>query len=392
MMIAVASNVTGKAFFAFMAFLLLAGACGGIEERTGGGVDPCANMACRPTLTITWTASMGRRPIDLLLVVDDRVPTGPASAAFAKAMNDLAANTQLLLEMDRWASDIHIALVPANLAPDTSPSQLWPTSQACPLPAGPYVQLSELCDSPINFYGSLADLLACATTHLPTSGLPSRPLDTARALLSPKGLALATGFRRSNGELLLAIVTSEDDPTAAEPGGRKGFVDLVNGLDPDQSLFQMAVAAPADATGFAELAKALYLLGPDNIADAQWPSIGYIADTHRDWTTKLCLDIVDPNQFLQREQPPLPCTFVERITKTGGETSERPLAECPADTTPAEPCWRAGIDTLRCPVSGVYLEYVEPHQVCRTGDHVTVTATCATPYQPAHPLGSEVSP
>lgn len=365
-----------KANLAAATVLLFAGACGGIADHPP---VPCANLDCRPTRTITWTASSGRRPIDLILVVDDRVPDGPARAAFTEAMNEVATNMQEVVDMRRYAADIHVALVPANLDLAKSPPSLWPVSQACPLPTGPYVQLSELCDAPANFSGSLADLLACATTHLPTSGLPSRPFEVLRAVLSPDGPAWATGFRRPTAPLLLAIVTSEDDPTVAEPSGRRNMVDFLNGLISDDP---WAVVAPAGATGIIELLAALHHSEPDDIAAPSWISFRGLGKDPRTKTVQGCVDMLG--------QPPA-CEVVERIAQAGG-TVERPLPECPTAETPVEPCWRMWTARNTCPVSELSFEYVEPELACRTGEYTTVKAKCATPYQPAQPLGEEEYP
>ena len=368
-----------KADLAAATVLFFAGACGGIGDHPP---VPCTDLDCRPTRTITWTASLGRLPIDLILVVDDRVPDGPARAAFTEAMNEVATNMQEVVDMRRYAADIHVALVPANLDLVKSPASLWPASQACPLPTGPYVQLSELCDAPVNFSGSLADLLACATTHLPASGLPSRPLEVLRAVLSPDGPALATGFRRPTARLLLAIVTSEDDPTVAEPNGGRNMVDFLNGLISTESWLETVAAAPAGATGIIELLAALHHSEPDDIVAPSWISFRGLGRDPRSKTVQGCVDMLG--------QPPA-CEVVERIAQAGG-TVERPLPECPTAETPVEPCWRMWTARDMCPVSGLSFEYVEPEFTCRTGERTTVEAKCATLYQPAHPLGEEEHP
>jgi hypothetical protein len=344
---------------------------------------PCTDLDCRPTRTITWTASLGRLPIDLILVVDDRVPDGPARAAYTEAMNEVATNMQIVADMRRYAADIHVALVPANLDLAKSPPSLWPASQACPLPTGPYLQLSELCDAPVNFSGSLADLFACATTRLPASGLPSRPFEVLRAVLSPDGPAWATGFRRPTARLLLAVVTSEDDPTVAESSGRRNMVDFLNSLISDEPWLETAVAAPAGATGIIELLAALNQSEPDDIVAPSWISFRGLGRDPGSKTAVLgCVDLLGN---------PSACEAVERIAEVGGAV-ERPLPECPTAETPVEPCWRMWTDRDRCPVSGLSFEYVEPELTCRTGERTTVQAKCATPYQPAQPLGEEEYP
>jgi len=377
-LVAVLSGVR-KADLAAATVFLFAGACGGVADHPP---VPCANLDCRPTRTITWTASSGRRPIDLILVVDDRVLDGPARAAFTEAMNEVATNMQEVVDMRRYAADIHVALVPANLDLAKSPPSLWPASQACPLPTGPYVQLSELCDVPVSFSGPLADLFACATTHLPASGLPGRPFEVLRAVLSPNGPAWATGFRRPTAHLLLAIVTSEDDLTVAESSGRKDMVDFLNGLISDELSLWTAVAAPAGATGIIELLAALDQSEPDDIVAPSWISFRGLGRDYRSKTVEVCVDMLG--------QPPA-CEVVERIAQAGG-TVERPLPECPTAETPVEPCWRTWTARAMCPGSELSFEYVEPALTCRTGERTTVEAKCATPYQPAQPLGEEEYP
>jgi hypothetical protein len=395
MMIAVPSDVTSRFFLAGITALLLAGSCGGIEERKGGGVDPCADLACRPTTTANWTTTLGRKPMDLLIVVDDRVPSGPAAVTFAKEMQDLAETWQELLNQEGpYLADLHIAMATSNLSPGIASTNLWPAFQACPKPAGAFVQTSLLCEAPTNFLGSLAELLTCAGTSLTASGQPSRPLETVHALLSPGGPAETTGFRRPDGLLFLAIITSEDEPALGDAATRAAYYEFLAGLVSDPSYdLEIALVAPESADGLRELAQLFddAAFFEDIVADS-W-HLSWL-EGPREWHGSVnCIGQADLDDWETTDEPRPTCYVSRRSTKPDGSTSEIFVPQCLPDETQDQVCWRAMWDHMKCP-SGreVSLEIVNPPQVCRTSDRVSYEASCATAYQPAHPLGSEVSP
>ena len=237
------------------AFFVIAGACGGMGKSPPADSGACEG--CLPPATAEWVASMGAQPLDLLVVVDDRVPSGSAGVAFEASMQALAANMESHLEQSRYAADIHIAMVPASLAPGSAsvPSRLWPESDACVQPTGAFLHASVLCDAPGNFAAPLGDALACAGAHLPASGQPSLPLEVVRMLLSPGGPAEATGFRRAGASLFLAIVTSEDDPAWSAEGTRSQYDAFFSELFPTDGNWEVAVVAPAYADGLRSFAK-----------------------------------------------------------------------------------------------------------------------------------------
>ena len=70
-------------------FYLCAGACGGMGTRQPADSGACGD--CASPATAEWVASMGARPLDLLVVVDDRVPSSPAGVAFAASIRAIAS-------------------------------------------------------------------------------------------------------------------------------------------------------------------------------------------------------------------------------------------------------------------------------------------------------------
>jgi hypothetical protein len=363
--------------------LLLGGACGGLAESDSTNGDPCANMACRPTTTVDWTASFGDWPLDLLVVVDDRVPSSAAGTAFADSMRALAANMQAQMDDPFLGTDIHIAMVPSSLTVETAIPRLWPSSNDCQQPAGDYLHAGVLCDSPGNFSAPLADALACAGTHMPASGQPSRPLDVVRTLLSPGGLAETTGFRRPQAPLFLAIITAEDDPAVATASERTSYYDSLIQLLHGSDYLEVAVVAPADAQGLIEFAKLFDWIGTaDDIAADSWRGLSSLGSPWEAYLRNLCIHRYDvPDGFQETGQQP-DCRVVEQDVSSDGSTTELSIPACPLDGLPSGPCWRAVVDTLRCPSDGVRIE-IAPTLTCRPSYRIRYQATCAQTYLPA---------
>jgi hypothetical protein len=271
--------------------LCLGAACGRSPGIAEVGHD-CSNLACRPTTTVSWTGSYGVSPLDFLLVVDDSVPAGPAQGALSQAMRDVAENVYEQLQDSHWAKDIHVAVVPANLA-SNSTTRLWPPGQACPQLDRDYLQTTEICGRAPNFTGPLADLLDCAGTHLGSSGQPSRPMETIRALLTPGGLGETMGFRRPSARFLLGLVSTTDDPDLATEAGQADYRDFLLGAVPDSDALELAIVAPADAQGLKTSAD---LFGASAIH-------GDLAGDSWDWLSSLGGPVQYKLQYLCIEHP-----------------------------------------------------------------------------------------
>ena len=358
--------------------LCLGAACGRTPESVDSGQD-CSNLACRPTTTVNWTGSYGVSPMDFLIVVDDSVPGSPAGAALSKALRAVADNIYWQLQDTRCAMDIHVAVVPANLGANRA-TRLWPENQACAQPDGSYLQTSELCNSGPNFEGQLPDVLACAGTSLGSSGQPSRPLETIRALLSPGGLGETTGFRRPRARLLLGVVSATDDPDLATEASQADYRDFLLGTVPDSDYIELAIVAPADARGlqsFAELVGADAAF--DDIAADSWYWMPGLGEPMEAEPLNLCIDYPFVDLAAPSDPPQPMCFVVERDTTPDGKTQERNLPTCPAAGTVDAPCWRPVLDYTKCPGFGLLIAIVRPG--CRSPDHLKYQVTCAVEYQ-----------
>src|SRR5512142_532104 len=132
--------------------LLLCASCGGI-----GDPDPnrCTDGDCVGGEETLWYAPYRPRPVfDLVLVVDDSIPSGPHAEKLERAVHELAENLRSPVT-GQYEVDINIALVPAT----SDATALWPRSAYCPLPNGGFLHSAELCAAPNNFQGDLADAL-----------------------------------------------------------------------------------------------------------------------------------------------------------------------------------------------------------------------------------------
>jgi hypothetical protein len=342
-------------------------------------------MACRPSTTVDWTANFGAWPLDLLVVVDDRVPSSAAGTALADSMRALAANMQAQIDDPFLGTDIHIAMVPSSPTVGTAIPRLWPSSDDCQQPAWNYLHAGTLCDSPGNFSAPLADALACAGTHMPASGQPSRPLDVVRTLLSPGGPAETTGFRRPQAALFLAIITAEDDPAVATASERTSYYDSLIQLLHGSDYLEVAVVAPADAQGLIEFAELFDWIGTaDDIAADSWRGLSMLGSPSEAILQNFCVG-QHPMAVALRETGQQPdCRVVEHDVSSDGSTTELSIPACPTDGLPSGPCWRAVVDTLRCLSDGVRIE-IAPTLIltCRPSYRIRYQATCAQPYLPA---------
>ena len=387
--VAFPGNVTSQLSAVMGVLLCLGGACGRIGSGLPPGADSCTDLACRPTTTASWTANRGPWPLDLLIVLDDSVPSSPAGAALAGALQAVAANLQAQLDVTRYSADIHVAVVPANVADPASATRLWPTSSGCPEPDGAFLRTSLLCDAPANFSAPLADVLGCAATSLLPSGQPSRPLETVRALLAPGGPAESTGFRRPTRVLSLTIVTATDDAALATEAARTEYHDYLVQRVPDPRSIEVFVVGPANATGLRELSKKFDQPEIDDVASESWPLLSWVGEPAKIDSLTFCIYQPYAEDGLQATIGRLDCRVSERATALDGSSTETRVPACPADATSTgaleAPCWRAVVDTNRCPVSGLLLRIDAPPTGCRSSNRITYQATCAVSYAPAVP-------
>jgi hypothetical protein len=260
---------------ALTAAVCLSTACGGIGEP----VDPnhCKDAYCSGgEMTASIQGYHPPTPLDLLIVLDDSVASGPYAARLESALRALANGIKSPCDGE-LNPDLNVALVPASMG-TTSPS--WPATPYCLLPSGPYLHAAKLCDAPNNFQGDLADALSCAALHLPPSSLPPRPLEAIRAFLQPGGLAEAGGFRRKNSYLLLVIVSSQDDPTIADAKTLAAYRDFLGTVveSPDDAILA-SIVAPAAAPGLASFVKSFGENGDfSDITTAAWSAIPFVTD------------------------------------------------------------------------------------------------------------------
>jgi hypothetical protein len=334
---------------------------------------------------VEWTATRGPAPLDLLIVLDENVPRGPAGTTLGAALSKLAGSLQARLDVVRYSADIHLAIVPSNAAGATA--RLWPAAEACPQVDGDYLRTSAMCDIPSNFTAPIADLLLCASTHLPITGQPSRPLDTLRALMAPGGLAQTTGFRRPTAPLLLAMVTLTDDPSVATPAAQAEAADYLYELCTVPDNLDLFAAAPDDAQGLrAALADARLNAIIDDLGSTAWEDLAWMAEPAEVYAADICIDypFVDLGSPAGGPQPV--CEVIERAVHPDGSASERPVESCPSATTALEegapPCWRARMDRDHCPVQGPRIQILQPAVRCRTSDAIRYRVSCQAEYQP----------
>jgi hypothetical protein len=363
--------------------LLLFGACERAAFKSGN--DPCQDLQCRPTTKIKWSGQGGRLPFDLLIVVDDRVPSSPQGAVLARTLRALSANLQEHLDLDRYAADINIGIVSSSLAALDGAAKVWPPSPACPQPDGAFLHVSELCDSPGNSAATTGDLLECAASSLQPSGQPSTPSQVIRTLLAPGGLAERTGFRRAGAYLMLAIVSSEDDPGLVGADSLGAFVEFLQSSVPEEEMLEVAVVAPAQAAGLYGLAEQLELNHlPDDIAGDPWRYMTYLGVPWEVYILGPCLPYL-PSELDTGDFKP-DCRVVERHHRSPVDYTESSVPACPPAEEPNGttdgPCWRIESDMLNC-LGGAGIRIVSPALACRPSYSTVYRATCTIPYQEA---------
>lgn len=377
--------------------LCLGAACGRTPEVAASIPRDCSNLACRPTGTIAWTATLGARPIDILILLDETVPAGPAGGPLAAAMQAMAASLQAQLDVTRYQADIHVALVPSNLGAAATATSLWPMSQACPLDDGAYLHTSTLCDFPANFTTPLPEVLGCASTHLPISGQPSRPMETIRSLFASGGLAQTTGFRRPEATLYLAIVAATDDPALATDAARREYRDFLWQLPAEAGNLEVVVVAPADAPGLWGLTGISPLYAEfDDLAAPSWDSMSWLAEPAQVDGLGFCIDFPYLDLGSPATGPRPVCNVSELATSPGGSSRERVIATCSEASTTSDaldlPCWRPVKDNNRCPRLGIRIDIRQPPANCRAPDRLRYWASCVVAYTDVEIPGAPSNP
>jgi hypothetical protein len=353
-------------------------ACGGI----GDPVDP---NHCRDTYCVGGEATAGflgytrPSPLDLVIVLDDSIPSGPYAGRLEEALREMMQNT---LPVTYWDGDnLNVALVPAATSP-SQPSRMWPDTPYCALPAGSFLHSSRSCDSPNNFQGDVRDAVACAALHMPVSGLAPRPMETIRTLLGPGGPAQASGFRRKNADLFLAIVSIGDDPGSESAETVSATRDLLSTVVEElEYSVLVGVVAPATATGLGAFARSFGGNGATtDIGADSWSALPFLTGPHgfRDWWPE-CLDwpLADADPTTDGIQPD--CVGTEVHLSAAGRTDEI-LPPCPADGVPPGACWRVSWDANKCPSNEFrFLVDVQP-PACLPDYNIRYLLTCATRY------------
>jgi hypothetical protein len=317
----------------------------------------------------------------VLVVIDDSVPSSSRAPVLEHALRDMMWTLQDFPGANYFASDLNLALVPASLAANgvingVSP-KLWPDDPACPQPSGPYLHDSRLCDNPSNHQGTTSDALACAALHMPATELPSRPMETIRALLDEGGLANTSGFRRKDAQLNLVVITSEDDPAVASEAQRGEYSDFLAKTTQNPDLMTaIAVVAPEAAQGLAAFTRLMW--GEFNdIATDSWSGLSWITQGIERRPAYACVDwpAVDVDPAHPGVHPD--CYVAERDIFASGAV-ERPIAFCKGDGADADPCWETRIDRLRCPASGIEFHIVRSEFACIPSYTIRYLFTCAT--------------
>jgi hypothetical protein len=324
---------------------------------------------------------------DVLLVLDDRIPSSPHATKLEQALDRMMGNFEWPMSSGGLPIDLHVAILPAAVPAEAGsalPVAMWPTSPSCAGPTGPFLYATQRCDSNSNFSGSLSDAVVCASLHLAPSGQPPRLVDALRAMLGAGGPGDAAGFRRRDVQLIVAIVSTEDDPLLADADAVARAHDLVvdAAYDPRGSLM-VVVVAPGSAPGLAAFAESFGDNGElTEISASDWWSLP--ATTERIASKKgfPCLEgpLVDTRLDLEGIQPD--CVATEIHISTGEGTNlvrtEAILAPCPDNPAPTDHCWRTEQNRLHCPTGAPEL-IVEPRALtCLPSYAVKYGLTCAT--------------
>jgi len=366
---------------AFIALALAWAGCGGIEEP--GDPNHCKETYCvGGQATAVYVPAPPPSPMDLLVVLDDSVAAGPYAARLESALRELAANTESLSD-GLIQIDLNVASLPAAVGAKSASMRLWPEARDCPQPSGPFLHAARLCDNPSNFRGELADALACAALHLPATGQSPRPLEAIRTFLGPGGLAETSSFRRKSANLLLAIVSSEDDPTIVDGETLAGYRDFLGAVveHPDDAIVT-GVVAPATAQGLSAFGKSFGENGAlSDITAADWPAMPFVTDRHliRD-SFPNCLDwpLDDADPSTEGIQPNC---VVSEMHYSSGTWTEEILPHCSDNRATPSHCWKTSRDPQRC-AANTFEFVVEPtHPACLSSDFIKYNFTCATRYQ-----------
>ena len=354
--------------------------CGGLGEAK----DPnhCLDTYCvGGEASLYYTAYGGRALHDVLVVIDDSVPSSARAPVLEHALRDMMWNLQDFPGDTRYASDLNLALVPASLAAngiiDDVSARLWSADPACLQPSGPYLHDSRFCDSPSNYQGTASDALACAALHMPATGQPSRPMETLRALFDQGGLAESSGFRRKDAQLFLVLVAADDDPAVATDAQRTEYADFLGKLAQDPySTPAIAVIAPAAAqrlAAFANIMEGAF----DDIAADSWSGPAAITQPGESWRDFACIDwpVVDADPTRPGFHPD--CYVAERDVSAAGVV-ESPIPFCRAEGADPDPCWKTTWNPNRCPNNAFEFKIVRSEFACLPSYSIKYQFTCAT--------------
>ena len=383
-------NMSGNRLVAGLGVLLGCAGCGGIGEPPAP--IPCTGSDCAGgEADVTFSYYNGSRSIDLLLVIDDRIPTSAFAPTLERELRGVAQTMQLGLDYGRFVADYNVAMIPASWVADAAVSgdgsNLWPVDPPCVQLSGPYFHAGRLCESPSNFQGAIGDTLACAALHLTSSGQASRPFDTVRAVLGPGGPAEQSGLRRKNATLYVIVVASEDDPTLASASAREEYAAFLRELveRPDDQLL-VGVVAPASAENLVGLVTQLGLPGVfDDLAAQYWRAFAYFDGVETNKSSNFCLDwpIADADPTIAGLQPN--CVVVEGDVLANATVAERITPTCPADGSSSEICWRLTADRTKCPMTGQLVSIGWPSGMCLPNYQIKFTAFCAIQIEKASP-------
>jgi hypothetical protein len=243
-----------------------------------------------------------------------------------------------------------------------------------------------LCGAPPNFSAPLADVLGCASTHLPISGQPSRPMEAIRGLFAPGGLAQTTGFRRPEAPLYLVIVTATDDPALATDAARREYRDFLWQLPVEAGNVEVVVVAPTDAPGLYGLTGISPLYAEfDDLASPSWAFTSWLAEPAHLTRREFCIDFPYLDLGSPATGPRPVCSLVELATGPDGNSRERTIEACPESGTTNDAldvtCWRPVLDNSKCPGwGGLRIDIRQPQASCRAPDRLEYRATCVVEY------------
>jgi hypothetical protein len=173
---------------------------------------PCPDGSCVHQESTAYYELNPPRAFDLLVVMDD-------SASMAARQDALVA--RLAPELDKLPGgvpELRVRVISSSLPapglaafPGCAPAE----PRTC-VPAGGFLQATQVCDQHSNFSGSITDAFACAA-HIGAAGCGwEQPLAATRAALEgdPQD---GSRFLRRDAFLIILIVTDEDDCSAV-PG------------------------------------------------------------------------------------------------------------------------------------------------------------------------------